>query len=240
MNILAVIPARYDSKRFPGKPLALINNKPMIQWVYEAARSCPEFSKVVVATDDERIADCVRGFSGLVEMTRSDHETGTDRVAEVARKYPDFDVVANVQGDQPFVTSEMLSQLLKPYLCDELPDMTTLACHLDPEEGRCDENTVKVLCNSIGDALYFSRSPIPFMRKIEENVPVYHHLGLYAFERKFLAKYSDLPSTPLERCESLEQLRVLENGFSIRVCLTESSVLEINTPEDWEQACRNF
>ncbi|NES81871.1 MAG: NTP transferase domain-containing protein, partial [Moorea sp. SIO2B7] len=147
MNILAVIPARYDSTRFPGKPLAMIGDHPMVQRVYEAAKSCPDFSKVVVATDSELVADCVRQFGGEVEMTRSDHSTGTDRVAEVVQRYPEMDVIANVQGDQPFVTPQMLTQLISPYLRGESPAMTTLACPLDLASGYKDPNTVNVVCD---------------------------------------------------------------------------------------------
>ncbi len=235
MNILAVIPARYNSTRFPGKPLAMIGDRPMVQRVYEAAKSCPHFSKVVVATDSEVIADCVHSFGGEVEMTSSDCATGTDRVAEVALRYPQMNAIANVQGDQPFVTSDMLAQLVSPYLKGELPAMTTLGCPLDIDKAYLDSNSVKVLCDRLGNALYFSRAPIPYFRNNVE-VPVFHHLGLYAFERDFLAQYAQMKPTPLEECEGLEQLRVLEHGFSIRVCLTQKIVLEINTPDDLVQA----
>jgi 3-deoxy-manno-octulosonate cytidylyltransferase (CMP-KDO synthetase) len=235
MDILAVIPARYDSQRFPGKPLVTIGDRPMVQWVYEAAKSCPSFSKVVVATDSEAIADCVRKFGGAVEMTCSDHQTGTDRVAEVAVRYPEMGAIANVQGDQPFVTAEMLTQLVTPYLQGDSPDMTTLACPLDREIGYFDPNVVKVLCDRRDRALYFSRSPIPYFRH-PSSAPVYHHLGLYAFRRDFLAAYAHLTPTPLEQCEGLEQLRVLEHGYEIVVRQTQKAVLEINTPSDLLQA----
>lgn len=231
MKILAVIPARYSSQRFPGKPLVMIGDRPMVQWVYEATKQCSAFDQVVVATDDERIADCVEQFGGVVEMTSSDHATGTDRVAEVALRYPDMQAIANVQGDQPFVTPEMLTQLVSPYLQGELPDMTTLACPLNAETGYSDPNVVKVICDRQGQALYFSRAPIPYFRNPGE-VPVYHHLGLYAFRQDFLAAYAKLTPTPLEQCEALEQLRVLEHGYRIRVCQTTTAVPEINTPED--------
>ncbi len=187
MNILAVIPARYNSQRFPGKPLAMIGDRPMVQWVYEAAKSCPDFSKVVVATDSELIADRVWQFGGEVEMTRSDHPTGTDRVAEVAQRYPEMTAVANVQGDQPFVTPQMLTQLISPYLGGESPAMTTLACHLDMNSGYTDPNTVNVVCDRNSNALYFSRAAIPYFRN-SGDAPVFHHLGLYAFNRDVLAK----------------------------------------------------
>ena len=234
MKILAVIPARYDSQRLAGKVLAPIGNKPMVQWVYEAAAQSSVFTKVVVATDSLLVADCVIGFSGEVEMTGSQHSTGTDRVAEVATRYPEFSVVVNVQGDQPFVTSTMLAELVTPYLEGESPEMTTLACPLD-REGYHNPNSVKVLCGQKQQALYFSRSPIPFYRNPVE-VPVYHHLGLYAFRQDFLETYTQLPATPIEQCEGLEQLRVLEHGYTIRVCQTAKAVVEVNTAEDLLEA----
>ncbi|MBW4613049.1 MAG: 3-deoxy-manno-octulosonate cytidylyltransferase [Desmonostoc vinosum HA7617-LM4] len=237
IDILAVIPARYASQRFPGKPLVMIGDRPMVQWVYEAALKCPLFSKVVVATDSELVAECVEKFGGTVEMTSSSHLSGTDRVAEVATRYPQAVAVANVQGDQPFVKPEMLTQLVTPYLSTDtkLPDMTTLACPLDHKTGYTDANVVKVLCDRHNRAIYFSRSPIPYFRN-SVPAPVFHHLGLYAFRRDFLAEYAKLTPTPLEQCEALEQLRVIEHGYSIQVCLTETSVIEVNTPEDLVQA----
>lgn len=234
MEILAVIPARYDSQRFPGKPLVLIDDRPMVQWVYEAAKSCAAFSQVVVATDSDRVAECVDKFGGVVEMTSSEHQTGTDRVAEVALRYPHMSAIANVQGDQPFVTAEMLTELVTPYLQGHAPDMTTLACPLEQDD-YFNPNAVKVLCDRHNRALYFSRSPIPYYRN-SGTAPVFHHLGLYAFRRDFLATYAQLTPTPLEQCEALEQLRVLEHGYSIHVCQTQKAVLEINTPADLVQA----
>jgi len=233
MNILAVIPARYASQRFPGKPLVLIEGRPMVQWVYEAALGCAAFSRVVVATDSGLIAEAVLAFGGAVELTGSTHETGTDRVAEVAARYPESDVVVNVQGDQPFVSAPMLHALVQPFLDGRVPPMATLGCPLDMEQGYADPNTVKVICNQHGDALYFSRSPVPYLRN-PGRVPVYQHLGLYAFQRSFLTEYARLAPTPLERAEGLEQLRVLEHGYRIAVSLTEYAVPEINTPEDLE------
>lgn len=235
MNILAVIPARYQSQRFPGKPLVMLDERPMVQWVYEAAKSCDFFQDAVVATDSDKIADCVKGFGGKVVMTRDDHLTGTDRVAEVAGSYEDMDVVVNVQGDQPFVTPEALEQLVRPYREGERPEMTTLGCPLDMEEDYASPNAVKVLCDRNGHALYFSRSPIPYFRT-QGTVPVYHHLGLYAFRHDFLMQYSQLEPTPFETCEGLEQLRVLEYGYAIKVCQTKKAAIEINTPEDLVKA----
>lgn len=234
MRCLAVIPSRYASQRFPAKPLALIGGRPMVQWVYEAARRCPAFFQVVVATDHPQIAETVAGFGGHVEMTRSDHLTGTDRVAEVALRYPQADVVANVQGDQPFVTADMLSILVRPFLESPQPDMTTLGCPLPPG-GHEDPNTVKVLCDQKMRALYFTRAPAPYYRQ-KHAAPVYHHLGLYAFRREFLSSYAALTPTPFEQCEQLEQLRALENGYTLHVGLTPAPIIEVNTPEDLEKA----
>ncbi len=237
MKILAVIPARYDSQRFPGKVLAQIGDRPMVQWVYEAAKNCPDFSKVIVATDNQIVADCVRQFGGEVEMTSSNHTTGSDRVAEVAERYPEMTAVANVQGDQPFVTPKILSQLISPYLKGESPMMTTVACPLDLDTGYKDPNIVKVLCDRHNRAIYFSRASIPYFRNTVD-VPVFHHLGLYAFRRDFLNTYTQLEPTPIELAEGLEQLRVIEHGFAIRVCLIEETLLEVNTSDELSNARR--
>jgi 3-deoxy-manno-octulosonate cytidylyltransferase (CMP-KDO synthetase) len=236
-NILAVIPARQGARRFPGKPLADLDGRPIVQWVYQAAMSCPHFDEVVVATDSEEIAARVREFGGAVELTRDDHETGTDRVAEVAERREDADVVVNVQGDQPFATAEMLSALVAPYVAGESPPMTTLACPLTDAAGWENPNVVKVVCDAQGYALYFSRSPIPH-RAEGEQVDGLHHLGLYAFTRETVLRFPLLEQTPLERRERLEQLRALEHGIRIRVCATDHAVLEVNTPEDLERAQR--
>ena len=235
MKILAVVPARYGASRFPGKPLADLGGRPIVQWVYEAAVSCDDFDEVVVATDSEEIASCVHEFGGAVELTRDDHRTGSDRVAEVAERHEDADVVVNVQGDQPFATAAMLSALVGPYVAGELPPMTTLACPLTDRAGWDDPNVVKVVCDQLGYALYFSRSPIPHL---DEGDPVdgRHHLGLYAFTRETVLRFPSLEETPLERRERLEQLRALEHGIPIRVCDTDRAVLEVNTPEDLERA----
>lgn len=235
MKILAVIPARYDSQRLPGKVLSKIDDRPMVRWVYEAAQSCPDFTQVVVATDSKIVADCVEQFGGQVEMTSSEHTTGTDRVAEVAKRYPEMTAVANVQGDQPFVTPEILSQLISPYLRGESPEMTTVACPLDMDKGYHDPNTVKVLCDQNDRAIYFSRSSIPYFRN-PVKVPVFHHLGLYAFRQDFLEQYTKLTPTPIESCEGLEQLRAIEHGFAIQVCLIEKALMEVNTSDELLQA----
>jgi 3-deoxy-manno-octulosonate cytidylyltransferase (CMP-KDO synthetase) len=239
MNILAVIPARFGSQRFPGKPLVKLGDRPLIQWVYEAAQRSPIFDRVIVATDHEQIAQCVTAFGGTVEFTQSDHPSGTDRVAEVASRHPEADVIVNVQGDQPFVTVDMLAQLVSPFQESAPPEMTTLACPITSQAAFTDPNIVKVVCNQQGDALYFSRSAIPYFRYTRE-APVYHHLGLYAFRRDFLSQYASLHPTPLEQCEALEQLRVLEHGYRIRVCHTPAPVLEPNPASTAEETTLCF
>lgn len=234
MKMIAIVPARYASTRLPGKPLKIINDKPMIQWVYEAVKESCVFDEVIVATDDQRIVECVEAFNGKVIMTKSTHISGTDRVAEVAYKYKDVDIVANIQGDQPFITKEIIHALVLPFKNKNLVDMTTVACPLK-EEDYSNPNVVKVLCNKKGEAIYFSRSPIPYYRE-KVQAPVFAHLGVYAFRRDFLLEYAKMDATALEKCEGLEQLRVLENGYKINVTVTKNSIMEINTYEDLERA----
>lgn len=207
--------------------------------MYEAAAGCSAYDEVIVATDSEEIAARVREFGGAVELTRDDHPSGTDRVAEVAERHPEADVVVNVQGDQPFATEEMLAALVDPYLTSERPPMTTLACPLSDPAWWTDPNVVKVVRGADGYALYFSRSSIPHGAADEgAHVKPLHHLGLYAFTRETLLRFPLLSPTPLEQQEGLEQLRALEHGIRIRVCDTDRPVLEVNTPEDLDQARR--
>lgn len=235
-KVLAVIPARYGATRFPGKPLADLAGKPILQWVYEAACSCECLDEVVVATEDRRIAEAARRFGGPVEMTRVDHETGSDRVAEVAERRPDASVIVNIQGDQPFATAEMLRALVAPYWAGDRPDMTTLATLLADPAAVEDPNIVKVVTALDDSALYFSRSAIPHPGGA--GAAYRHHLGLYAFTRETILRFPGLKPTPLERHERLEQLRALEHGIHIQVCVAEEPVIEINTPEDLEAARR--
>jgi len=211
-----------------------LGGRPIVQWVYEATRDSGLFDDVVVATDDEGIADRTKDFGGEVEMTRADHATGSDRVAEVAERRPEADVVVNVQGDQPFVTESMLRSLIDPYLDGERPDMTTLASPLAHPSDDDDPNVVKVVCDRDQFALYFSRSPIPHGALSSR----LHHLGLYAFTRETILRFPTFTPTPLEQAERLEQLRALEHGVRIQVRPAERSVLEINTPEDLAAARR--
>ncbi len=232
MKIIAIIPARLNSTRFPEKVLAKIGDRPMIQRVYDVGKSCEVFDEVVVATDSQRVMDCVQGFGGKAVMTSKEHKNGTERIAELTGKYSDCDIFVNLQGDQPFVKPEMLQLLVEPYLQGSLPEMATLACPLKDDTELDNPNTVKVLINQNQHAIYFSRSPIPYKRQAVENLPVFHHLGLYAFTRQFLKIYPKLLPTPLEQSELLEQLRVLENGYKIFVGITNTFVPEVNTPED--------
>ena len=236
IKILCVIPSRLRSTRLPRKPLALIDGKAMVQWVYEAAVKCKDFTKVIVATDAIEIADIIRNVGGQIEMTPSELMTGSDRVAFVSKKYNDYDVVVNLQGDEPFVTPEMLSTLVEPFKNDSSVVMSTLASPFKYESDYNDPNTVKVIFDKNFDAIYFSRSPIPFFREGVREVPVAAHLGMYAYKREFLQKYTDFKQTELEKAELLEQLRVIENGYKIRVGFTDKRIVEINTPEELELA----
>lgn len=235
MNILCIIPSRIASTRLPRKALALIQGKPMVQHVYEKAQQCAAISKVVVATDCDEIAQVITGLGGEVQMTAPELPTGTDRVAVAAEHYPNMDVVINLQGDQPFVSADMLTTLVLPYVSGEKPEMTTIACPLQFATEYHDPSVVKVLYDLASNAIYFSRAPIPYLRE-QVKVPVAHHIGLYAFRRDFLVLYRTLSETPLQIAEGLEQLRVLEHGYRIRVCHTPTSCMEINTPEDLAKA----
>lgn len=237
MKILCVIPSRIHSTRLPRKPLLPIQGKPMIQWVYENAKRSPILADVIVATDSEEIAEVIIRIGGKVAMTDPTIPTGSERVATVAEKYPEMDVIINLQGDEPFIKPAMLQQLVTPYLAGETPEMTTLAYPLDREKKYHTPDAVKVITDLQGNAIYFSRTPIPYFRT-EQPAPVYHHMGIYAFRRDFLMHYKTLPQTPLEKAESLEQLRTLEHGYTIRVCLTKDKTLEINTPEEYKEAQR--
>lgn len=230
MKFLGVIPARYGSTRFEGKPLEIIHGKTMIEWVYKRSLSS-KLDKVVVATDDDRIVEVVKSFGGEVILTSRDHETGTDRIAEVAQNYRDFDVIINVQGDEPLIESSMINSLITPFIEEPELKMATLKYKLDNMEDVNNPNIVKVICDKNDYAIYFSRNPIPFPRKLEIS-NYYKHIGVYAYKRDFVLDYAKMPQTPLEISESLEQLRVLENGYKIKVLETKHKVLGVDTPED--------
>ena len=235
LKVIGVIPARYQSSRLNGKPLALIGGKTMIEHVYQRASQSTLLSDLVVATDDERIYGAVEQFGGKAVMTSPDHPSGTDRVAEVAGA-SDADVVVNIQGDEPFLSPRVLDQLVEPFQCDRALEMTTLARLIVGAEPLEDPNVVKVVFDRRGDALYFSRSLVPYPRRGERRA-AYEHIGLYGFRREFLLAYATLEPTPLERTEALEQLRALENGHSIRVVVTQDHLgLSVDTPADLARA----
>ncbi len=235
-EVIAIIPARYESNRFRGKPLAKIAGKPMIQHVVERAGQVPLLSRVVVATDDKRIGDCVQSFGGEYVLTRDDHVSGSDRLAEAAELLgiSEHDVVVNIQGDQPLFPLEVVEQVARPLLDDPALPMSTLIYKIIRPAEIHDPNHVKTVFDRNSNALYFSRSPIPFQRNPEEAVaPTYYkHLGFYAYRKGFLLTFVALPEGEWERFEKLEQLRALEYGYKIRVTLTEHDSIEVDTPED--------
>jgi len=236
IDVVAIIPARYESNRFPGKPLAKIAGKPMIQHVVERAKNVEMLSRVIVATDDQRIAECVETFGGEYVMTRKDHVSGSDRLAEAAELVgiSEHDVVVNIQGDQPLFPKEVVEQVAQPLLDDPALPMSTLIYKIVRPEEIGDPNHVKTVFDRDNNALYFSRSPIPFQRNPEERVPptYYKHLGFYAYRKGFLLTFVALPEGEWERFEKLEQLRALEYGYKIRVTLTEHDSIEVDRPED--------
>lgn len=239
MKILCVIPARIGSTRLPRKMLATINGQAIVQKTYLAASKCPDFDKVVVATDSEEIAEKAKEVGAQVVMTPTEINTGSDRVAFVAKDLPDYDVVVNLQGDEPFMKAEMLSLLVKPFYTDPTLKMSTLGFKLDYNKDYDNPDIVKVILDKNDNAIYFSRSPIPYFRKDREtisNLNILHHIGLYAYSRDFLLEYTNWPQTPLEQAELLEQLRALENGIKIRVTETMHKTLEINNAKELELA----
>lgn len=239
MKFIAIIPARYASTRFPGKPLALLGGKPVIQHVYEQAVKA--LDEAWVATDDTRIYDTVTGFGGHVVMTRTDHKSGTDRIEEAVEKIgTDADVIINIQGDEPFVQVSQIKTLMQ--LFDNTgTQIGTLGKRFESREAATNPNSPKIVTDLQGFALYFSRSVIPFVRGANsdnwfEQFPYLKHLGLYAYRREVLREVTRLPQSPLELAESLEQLRWLENGYRIRVGLTDVETVGIDTPEDLQRA----
>jgi len=237
MKVLGVIPARYDSTRFPGKPLALLCGKPLVQWVWERACRATMIDRVVVATDDERIRSAVESFGGEVCMTAPSHPSGTDRVAEVAERFQ-CDFVVNIQGDEPLLDPRMLEQAVRALVDGSSYDVATLCKRIESRTEIEASSVVKVVKRYGGEALYFSRHPIPFNRDGRTEPHYFKHVGLYVFRKESLRKIVRLPVSPLEDAEKLEQLRVLENGFRILVEETEFDSIGVDTPEDLEQAER--
>ena len=235
MRIIGIIPARYGSTRLEGKPLKDIGGKPMIQRVYEAAQQAQWLDQVYVATDDARIVAAVEQFGGNVRLTSVDHKTGTDRIAEVAAEL-DVEIVVNLQGDEPLVNPAMIDEVIQPLVDDSHLPMSTLCVPILEEEALHDPNVVKVVFTQKGDALYFSRSLIPYPRK-RDNFQAYEHLGLYAYRKDFLLTYIALPQSRLEINESLEQLRVLEAGYQLKVVVSAHPYdgISVDTQEDLEK-----
>lgn len=239
MKFIAIIPARYASTRFPGKPLAMLGGKPVIQRVYEQAVAV--LGEAYVATDDERIRQAVEAFGGQAVMTRADHKSGTDRIEEAAEKIgTTADVIINVQGDEPFIQRSQIETLCRQFE-DPQTQIATLGKRFESMEATENPNSPKIVCDTKGFALYFSRSVIPFVRGTERSewlghFPFLKHLGIYAYRREVLRDITKLPQSPLEIAESLEQLRWLQNGYRIRVGETNVETVGIDTPEDLQRA----
>ena len=248
MKITAVIPARYGSTRFEGKPLADILGKPMIQHVYAGVCQSKLIDDVIVATDDHRISEAVQSFGGKAVLTSPDHTTGTDRVAEVARKLRS-EIIVNVQGDEPLIRAPIIDTAIQPLLRDDTLSMSTLMTRIEEVKDWLNPHIVKVVVNQQGFALYFSRSPIPFPRDLQIDrlasnpfgtkrpLPkrVFKHIGVYVYRRKFLLRFSKMKPTPLEKLEKLEQLRALENGYRIKMSTVNYEPLCVDTPEDLQK-----
>ncbi len=230
-----VIPARFASTRFPGKPLHHLAGKPMIQHVWERCRLAKRTETILIATDDDRIRLAAEGFGARVVMTSPDHPSGTDRIAEAAEALPQCDVFLNVQGDEPLVCPELIDRLLAALENDPAADMVTAAVPVSAAEGFTDPNAVKVVITADGTALYFSRSPIPHHRDPGSSPPPWlRHKGIYGYRRDFLRRFVSWPPTPLEQAECLEQLRALEHGARIRVITTTDDSPGVDTPQQAE------
>ncbi|MCG3148157.1 MAG: 8-amino-3,8-dideoxy-manno-octulosonate cytidylyltransferase [Verrucomicrobiae bacterium] len=236
IRTLGVIPARYGAQRFPGKPLALIAGKPLVQRVYEQARQAKRLDDVVVATDDTRILEAVEGFGGNAVLTDPACPSGTDRAAEVARQYP-CDLIVNIQGDEPLMKPGMIDQLVAGMEASPEFEMGTLARPVESTDVWANPNVVKVVFGAKGNALYFSRCPVPFVRDANGGFvtgKAHKHIGIYAYRKDFLLTFVTLPQSALEQTEKLEQLRALENGFGIRVWVTPYDSIGVDRPEDVE------
>jgi 3-deoxy-manno-octulosonate cytidylyltransferase (CMP-KDO synthetase) len=243
MMVTGIIPARYGSSRFPGKPLVHISGKPMIQHVYERSLRAKGLDRLIVATDDTRIADSVRAFGGEFVITRTDHPSGTDRLAEASRilGLSDQDIVINIQGDEPLVEPSMIQLLITALEQSPHCSMATLAYRSMSEREYLDPNVVKVVLDGNGRALYFSRAPIPCRRDTGDSpMSFLKHLGFYAYRNDFLQAFTHLPPGGLESIEKLEQLRALENGHAIQVALSRVESFGVDTPEDLDRISEHF
>ncbi len=236
-QVVAVIPSRYRSTRLPGKPLALIDGKTMVEHVWTRASGARHVNAVVVATDDEQIARVVDAFGGVAVMTSADHATGTDRLAEVGAAI-DADLIVNVQGDEPLITPSAIDGAIQPLLGPDGERMGTLRKRIDDPDDVHNPSIVKMVVDHQGYALYFSRSPLPYVRPGQSAPTMWRHLGLYVYKRQFLLELARLRQTPLELAEGLEQLRVLEHGFRIATVETDAETIGVDTPEDLERVRR--
>lgn len=229
--VIGVIPARYKSSRLPGKPLLIIDGKPMIQQVYEHSKKSKYLNDVIVATDDRRIFNCVVGFGGKAVMTSSKHKSGTDRICEAVKSIK-ADIIVNIQGDEPFIDSKNIDNAIEPLIKDKSINVSTLAIKITGKKEINDLNKVKVVFDNDNFAMYFSRSVIPFNRD-GESTDYFKHIGLYVFRKSFLMKYKTLKQTKQEKAEKLEQLRILGHGEKIKVVLTKKDSLSVDTREDY-------
>ena len=229
-----IIPARYGSSRLEGKPLLKANDKPIIQWVWEKASKCPLVDRVIVATDDERIFNACKDFGAEVEMTSTNHKSGSDRIAEVASRHPEIGYIINLQGDEPLIEQANIELVIKGVLEDEKADISTLLREIKDEEEAQNPNLVKCVFDVNNYAMYFSRSKIPYEPKSGKS-KIYGHLGIYGYKREALFKMTQLPQTTYEMAESLEQLRALQNGMKIKVAIVNNIPVGIDTMEDFEK-----
>ena len=234
MKTVAIIPARMGSTRFPGKVLANLGGKPIVQWVWERTKAS-KADEVIVASDSQEVIDAVRKFGGNAQMTSPNHPSGSDRIWEVASKL-DCDIIINVQGDEPFMEPSVIDRLIDVMQETPAPDMATVVVPSTREQIANNPNSPKVVIGTDGMALYFSRSPIPYLREGGTDMPLYKHWGIYAYSKEALRRFVSLPESPLEKCEKLEQLRALENGMKIKVIQTNFQSIGIDTPEDLVQA----
>jgi 3-deoxy-manno-octulosonate cytidylyltransferase (CMP-KDO synthetase) len=230
----AIIPARYESSRLPGKALADIAGRPMIEHVYRRAAAASSIARVIVATDDRRIFDAVRGFGGDAVMTSAAHLSGTDRLAEAAASL-DADIIVNIQGDEPLLAADTIDAAVSPFAGDPALEMSTLRRAIIDDEERANPNVTKVVVDRDGYALYFSRAPIPFTRAGQPPAPAWAHVGLYVYRRATLLRLAQLPQTAMERAEALEQLRALEHGIRIMTVTTAHATIGVDTREDLER-----
>lgn len=246
MTIVGIIPARLASTRLLGKPLADIGGKPMIRHTYESALKSRLLSRVIIAVDDEKVFSVAKSFGAEVVLTPREIATGSDRIAFVAKNIPEAEIIVNIQGDEPFIKGKMIDQAIEPLLFDPSVNVSTLAKRIDNIEDFKSPSIPKVVFDYNNFALYFSRSPIPYVRDARTNTEriekadIYKHIGLYVYRRDYLLRFTSLPATDLELIEKLEQLRMLENGFRIKVVVTDFENLAVDTPEDLERARRYY